>query len=249
MLKRKIVHIDEELCDGCGNCIDACHEQAIELVDGVATLVSDVYCDGLGDCLGECPQDAITIEEREAEAFDEEAVATRVRELEEAQQGHGSHPPTQFTGCPGSASQRLRSVVPAIQGLSGRASSEPDGQSTLANWPVQLHLVPVQAPYFEGARLLIAADCVPFAHAGFHSTFLAGRTLIICCPKLDDVQLYLSKLTTILQSNDIESIEVAHMEVPCCHGLVRLVQQALNASKKDIPLSLTKVGIRGEIQA
>lgn len=245
MLNRKIVRIDEELCDGCGNCIDACHEGAIALVDGVATLVSDIYCDGLGDCLGECPQDAISIEEREAEAFDEEAVAARVKEMEQASEPSEPTSRPQFTGCPGSASQRLRSIVPSIKGL----PSEPAANSTLANWPVQLHLVPVQAPYFEGAKLLIAADCVPFAHAGFHSTFLAGRTLIICCPKLDDVSVYLAKLTAIFLNNAIESVEVAHMEVPCCHGLVRLVQQALAASGREIPLSLTQVGIRGEIQA
>ena len=127
--------------------------------------------------------------------------------------------------------------------------AEPGSASTLANWPVQLHLVPVQAPYFERAKLLIAADCVPFAHAGFHSTLLAGRTLVICCPKLDNVDLYLSKLTAIFLKNAIDSVDVAHMEVPCCHGLVRLVTQALEASGKDIPLSLTQIGIRGEIQA
>lgn len=244
MLKRKIVNIDEELCDGCGNCIDACHEGAIVLVDGVATLVSDIYCDGLGDCLDECPQDAITIEEREAEDFDEEAVAARMKELETAKAAEAS-PKPQFSGCPGAASQRLRSVVTEVQGLSSTEKNE----STLANWPVQLHLVPARAPYFDNAKLLISADCVPFAHADFHGGLLAGRTLIICCPKLDDVSVYLSKLTAIFRDNAIESVDVAHMEVPCCHGLVRLVHQALQASGKEIPLSLTQVGVRGEIQA
>ncbi|MFH2010420.1 MAG: 4Fe-4S binding protein [bacterium] len=244
---RKIIEIDEEKCDGCALCVDACHEGAIQIVGGVAKLVSEIYCDGLGDCLGECPQGAITIDEREAKPFDEKAVAThlaRQRDVKKLAMAPAVHHP-HVGGCPGAA---MRQLTPAVQSEPGGPAADA-GPSALTNWPVQLHLVPVQAPYFDRAKVLIAADCVPFAQPGFHQNMLQGRTLIIGCPKLDDVSAYLDKLTAIFKFNDIQSVEVAFMEVPCCHGLVRLVQQALEASGKDLQPSLTRVGIRGEIQA
>ena len=208
MAVRNVVSIDEEKCDGCGECVPACAEGAIQIVDGKARLISETYCDGLGACLGECPQDAITIEEREAEEFDEDAVR---RHLEKE-------------------SAAAAEVV-----------------SRLGNWPVQIQLLPAKAPYFEGASLLIAADCVPFAYADFHSEFLEGKTLLIGCTKLDSAEFYRKKLAQIFIQNDIKSIDVVYMEVPCCFGLVHLVHESIKESGKDIPLTLIKVGIRGDI--
>lgn len=265
---RKIITIDEEKCDGCGLCVDACHEGAIQLVDGVAKLVSDSYCDGLGDCLGECPQGAITIDEREAVDFDEKAVAAHLEKIHDLKKasldmapsglGHGHGPGkaqehAHAGTCPGAAMRQLKPVgqmaPTAGPGSSPGAPLVGTTPSALTNWPVQLHLTPVQAPFFHQAKLLIAADCVPFAQPDFHQGMLAGRTLLVGCPKLDDTSAYLDKLTAIFQFNEIESVEVAFMEVPCCNGLVRLVQSALEASGKDLQPALIRVGIRGDTQA
>jgi Pyruvate/2-oxoacid:ferredoxin oxidoreductase delta subunit len=269
---RKIIIIDEEKCDGCALCVDACHEGAIQLVDGVAKLVSDSYCDGLGDCLGECPQGAITIEERDVAAFDEKAVATHLekqRELKKSSLGMAPTGPESAPGlasapapapahapgggCPGSAMRQIKplgQMAPtAGPGSSPGALSAGTTPSALTNWPVQLHLAPVQAPFFHQAKLLVAADCVAFSHPDFHQGMLAGRTLLIGCPKLDDTSAYLDKLTAIFQFNEIVSVEVAFMEVPCCSSLVKLIESALQASGKDLQPSLTRVSIRGEVQA
>jgi NAD-dependent dihydropyrimidine dehydrogenase PreA subunit len=245
MALRKIVKIDEEKCDGCGQCVPACSEGALEIIDGKARLVSEVYCDGLGDCLGECPQEAIVIEEREADEFDLEAterhLAQRKEKEQPAQTGASADADEPFAGCPGAAARMLSRDAGACTQTTAR------GPSMLVNWPVQLRLVPVQAPYFDGAKLLIAADCTPFAFADFHGEFLAGRTLVVGCPKLDDVDLYRKKLAQIFLQNDIRDVEVAYMQVPCCYGLVHLVQGALQDSGKDIPLVLTKIGVKGDI--
>ena len=246
---RKVVKIDEEKCNGCALCVPSCAEGAIQVIDGKARLVSDMYCDGLGACLGECPQGAITVEEREADAFDEEAARRYVAQQRPVSVSHqGSAPmPPHLHACPGSAVQTFQPAHvagPAAAGA-GKAAASP---SALRNWPVQLVLAPVRAPYFDGANLLIAADCTPFAFADFHERFLAGRTLLMGCPKLDDTDLYRRKLAQIFAQNDIRSIEVAYMEVPCCFGLVQLVRLALQDSGKDITLNLTKIGVRGEIR-
>ena len=240
---RKIIRIDEEKCNGCGECVPACVERALQIVDGKARLVREQYCDGLGACLGECPQGAITIEERVAEVFDERAVERHLAKdaVDEASPCPAAAP----AGCPGAIAFALNQPAadePAV-------SSPEDGPSPsrLGNWPVQLTLVPVQAPYLQGARLLIAADCVPFAFADFHQRFLAGRVLLVGCPKLDDAEHYRQKLAEIFTTNDIESVDVLHMEVPCCFGLVRLVQLALEDSGKQIPVSVTNIGVHGEI--
>jgi len=236
MSVRNVVNIDEEKCDGCGQCATACTEGAIEIVDGKARLVSDSYCDGLGACLGECPQDAITIEQREAAEFDEQAVERRL-----ASKTAVDAP----AACPGSAPQAIeRCELVDRKGQPGQKSERP---SMLGNWPVQLKLVPPSAPYFDGANLLIAADCAPFAYADFHRKFLLDKVLMIGCPKLDSADFYRKKLAQIFIQNDINSIEVVYMEVPCCFGLVHLVHESLKESGKDIPLKLIKVGIKGDI--
>jgi NAD-dependent dihydropyrimidine dehydrogenase PreA subunit len=258
---RKIVQIDEAKCDGCGQCIPSCAEGAIALVNGKARLSAEVLCDGLGACLGECPQGAITVVERDAAAFDEAAVAAHLaqRDGEGAPASrarpvlHAAPPPAparprlavvpdtgaaQGGGCPGSRPRTLRPAP--LTPAAGPA------QSRLGQWPVQLHLVPVTAPYFQGADLLIAADCVPFAYAGFHDGLLAGRALVVGCPKLDDNAFYAKKLGEILARSDIRSVTVARMEVPCCGGITMAARQAVAASGKAIPLRDVVVGIDGE---
>jgi len=258
---RQVVEIDEELCDGCGLCIPACHEGALQLVDGKAKLVSDVYCDGLGSCLGECPQGAIRIIERVADEFSEEAVAERLQETgrtAEAHEEHMHHAPARKAhagaeqaeplpcGCPGSLSQSLQRGHEAQSYSSGNPHAS--GLPQLENWPVQIKLAPLNAPYFQEADILLAADCAPFAFANFHEQFIRGKVVLIGCPKLDDAEFYVHKLAHIFANNDIRSVEVAFMEVPCCGGLVQIAQQALAESKQPIELMLTKVGIRGDIQ-
>lgn len=243
MAVRNVVKIDEELCDGCGDCVPACEEGAIQVIDGKARLVSDVYCDGLGACLGECPQGAISIEEREADEFDERAVARHLEAREAAPPVH-AHPPAEQCGCPGSA---VRSLDPGpVHEAEPHAGDA--GPSMLRNWPVQIKLVPVRAPYLDGADLLIAADCVPFAFRGFHGRFLAGKTLLVGCPKLDDAEFYVEKLTQLFLHNDVRSVEIAIMEVPCCMGLEHIVGRAIQASGKPVPVTLSVVGVRGEVK-
>lgn len=250
-MRRKIVQIDEEKCDGCGLCVPSCAEGAIQIIDGKARLVSEVYCDGLGACLGECPQGAISIEEREAEAFDEGAVREHLAKARQEETGEAAtalekaRPPHGGGGCPGALARtlQLQKAAPSAP----RAEGEEARPSALSNWPVQLSLAPVKAPFFQGAKLLIAADCVPFALAGFHERFLDGRTLLIGCPKLDDVQPYVEKLAQIFAQNEIQSVDVVFMEVPCCYGLVQLVRMALQSAGKPIPATFTKVGIQGGV--
>ena len=249
MALRKIVRIDEEKCNGCGLCVPSCAEGAIQIIDGKARLLDDQYCDGLGACLGDCPLDAIIIEEREAVEFDPDAVEVHLAELGEdpvpETEASTQKPAAAASGCPGAA---VKSFKPPETGTPSAPSGEgPAIQSRLTNWPVQLKLVSPSAPYLQGARLLIAADCVPFAFAEFHRETLAGKILLIGCPKLDDGELYKDKLTDIFTMNNIKSIELPYMEVPCCYGLVQIVRFALKASGRDIPLTLTRVGIRGDI--
>lgn len=259
MPKRNIVLIDQAKCNGCGLCVPSCAEGAIQIVDGKARLVKEQYCDGLGACLGECPQDAISIEEREADAFNEAAVADHLDRMGQSvpQAHHVQEAPRKpahahgGSGCPGAAAMSLGacpgSAARSMPAAVPQAATGEDQRSMLRNWPVQLKLLPVMAPYLEGADLCIAADCTAFAFADFHKRMLAGKVLVIGCPKLDDVQAYIGKLTAIFQQNHIRSVEVVHMEVPCCSALVHLVRESLQASDADIPLTLTKVGIEGQI--
>jgi ferredoxin len=233
-MQRKIVKIDQEKCNGCGQCATACAEGAIEIVDGKARLVSETFCDGLGNCLGECPEGAITVEEREAVPFDEEAVDKHLKELESK-----SRLPC---GCPGTMARQLeRHSAP---------QTPPSGQpmpSELAHWPVQLTLLPPVAPFLRDADLLLVADCVPFALPDFHSRFLRGRAVAVGCPKLDDPDFYVEKLTEILKRSSLKSLTVIHMEVPCCSGLTRIAAAALAASGSEIPARDITVSIQGEV--
>jgi NAD-dependent dihydropyrimidine dehydrogenase PreA subunit len=248
---RKIVHIDGDRCDGCGLCVPSCAEGAIKIVGGKAQIAADNLCDGLGACLGDCPRDAITIIERDADLFDEAAVEKHLEANPLASPGlaaahHKAHPqpdPPQghAGGCPGS---RAVSFTPAP--ISDAASGAPQ-PSQLAQWPVQLQLVPAAAPYFQDAELLITADCVPFAYANYHRDFLAGKAVVVSCPKLDDAKAYTQKLTEILHASSIKGITVLRMEVPCCGGIVVAARQALADSGKEIPFREVTVSIRGEL--
>lgn len=233
---RKIIEIDEEKCNGCGACAAACHEGAIGMVDGKAKLLRDDYCDGLGNCLPACPTGAITFTEREAAAYDEAAVQVHQQKKAVAA----------FAGCPGSRAQTLQPGVAVPAGAAPVAPAAQAGPSQLAQWPVQMKLVPVNAPYFNGARLLVAADCTAFARADFHERFMKGHITLIGCPKLDGVD-YAEKLTEILRRNEIKSIRVLRMEVPCCGGLEYAVQTALQGSGKMIPWQVVTLATDGEI--
>lgn len=227
---RKIIKIDEEKCNGCGACVSACHEGAIGLVDGKAKLMRDDYCDGLGDCLPSCPTGAISFEQREAADYNEKAV------MENRLKKHGI---AHHGGCPGSRLSRI---------MHGHDShTDIKAESCLSQWPVQIKLVPVNAPYFDGADLLIAADCTAFAYGNFHNDFIKDKITLIGCPKLDSVD-YSEKLTAILAVNDIKSVTVVRMEVPCCGGIQTAVQKALDASGKNVPLNVTVISTDGKIK-
>lgn len=241
-MKRKIVSIDESRCNGCGLCVSACHEGAIQLVDGKARLISDSYCDGLGDCLPACPVNAIQIVERDAADYDEAAVATRMAAAKSpALPASASLPPSRFTGCPG---QMAKSIVPKAPPAAPASDAAPASQ--LTNWPVQIKLVNIRAPYLQNAALLIAADCTAFAYPDIHRRFMRNKVTLIGCPKLDEGD-YAEKLTAILQANEIKSVTVLRMEVPCCGGIATAVQRALQASGKTIPWQVVTISTEGQI--
>ena len=236
---RRVIQIDEEKCNGCGICANACHEGAIEIVGGKARLVRDDFCDGFGDCLPSCPQEAISFIEREAAAYDEAAVERGKREKENAMQRQDA--PFQ---CPGSA---VRSLDRGDQPARSTAATAAEGASSqLANWPVQIKLAPTQAPYFQGANLLIAADCCAYACGSSHADFIRNKVCLIGCPKLDGVD-YAEKLAEIIAGNDIRSVTITRMEVPCCGGLERMATEALKASEKFIPWQVVTFSLDGRI--
>lgn len=228
---RKIIKINESKCNGCGACAAACHEGAIEMVNGKAKLTREDYCDGLGDCLPACPTDAITFEEREAPAYDEEAVRRAKA---------GKHGGTLPCGCPGTESRAIRRDTPI------QAQTESVVTSRLSQWPCQIKLVPINAPYFDNANLLIAADCTAYAYGSFHNDFIRGRITLIGCPKLDDGD-YTEKLTQIIANNNIKSVTVVRMEVPCCAGIENAAKRALQASGKFIPWQVVTFSTDGRI--
>jgi len=278
MAKRKIIKIDEELCNGCRLCIPNCPEGAIQIIDDKARLISDLFCDGLGVCIGHCPQGAITIEEWEAEEYDERKVMENIvkqgrnvikahlehlkdhgqdeylaqaidflksKNIEvplEEEKKQKTHRHVRPNACPGSSVMDFReeTASPKKRPAAMRAESE------LRQWPVQIMLVPTIAPYLDNGDLLIAADCVPFAYANFHEDFLKGKTLLVGCPKLDDIEIYQEKLSQIIKNRNIKSIAYAHMEVPCCFGLVGLIKSAIAESGKNIPFHQAVINIKGE---
>lgn len=232
---RKIIHIDEDKCNGCGACAAACHEGAIGMENGKAKLLRDDYCDGLGDCLPACPTGAISFVEREAAAYDEAAV------MEVKKQKMQSQGETLPCGCPGTQSKRIKH-----QSCDRTEASHAESPSRLSQWPVQIKLVPVNASYFDGAKLLVAADCTAYAYAAFHEQFIKGHITLVGCPKLDSVD-YSEKLTAILKENDIKSVTVVRMVVPCCGGLENAVKTALQNSGKFIPWQVVTVSTDGKI--
>lgn len=239
-VKRKIIHIDEELCDGCGACVPACAEGALEVVDGKARVVSERYCDGLGACIGDCPKGALSVEERVAEEFDEEAVEehlsskTPEEEQEEASLACGC-PSTQIHSFSQTAQEANEEVVQA------RA------HSALSHWPVQIRLVPPTAPFLKDADLLVAADCTPVAYPNFHQDFLKGRVVMIGCPKFDEKEEYIQKFADIFRTAHIKSVTVLIMEVPCCSGLPTIVKKAMDKAGKRIPMEEIVIGPRGDV--
>lgn len=246
-IKRKIIEIDEDLCDGCGNCVTACDEGAIQIVNGKAKVVNDVFCDGLGACIGDCPLDALKIVEREAEAFDEEAVKDHLAGM---QQEKPVAEEPMACGCP---SSNIQTFIPAGSCQAAnrpvaldKKDSAPVGraESTLTNWPIQINLVPPQAPFLKGSDLLIAADCVPASCPNFHQDFLKGKTMLLGCPKLDNAEAYIEKFAAIFQTADIKSLTVVIMEVPCCSGMPMIIKKALELSGADIPVEEVVISIQ-----
>ncbi|MFH1501421.1 MAG: 4Fe-4S binding protein [Candidatus Eisenbacteria bacterium] len=239
MAVRKIIQIDEAKCDGCGLCATACHEGAIQIIDGKAKLVSETYCDGLGDCLEECPQDAITIIERDAAEFDAAAVEAH---LARQKANAGARPAATPCSCPGSALRDFDEPAPA-------PASGDHIPPQLRQWPVQLMLVPPGAPFLKGADLLITADCVPFATADYHNVYLAGKVTVVGCPKLDDIQHYYEKLKLMFAEAMPSSITVLRMEVPCCGGIAQAATKARNEVVPGTDLDVVTIGVRGEEQS
>jgi NAD-dependent dihydropyrimidine dehydrogenase PreA subunit len=243
---RQVIKIDEELCNGCGLCVPSCAEGAIQIIDGKAKLVQDRYCDGLGACLGECPQGALSFEEREADEYDQTAVDVHLKSIGREAKPHAHAAPHAHGhgggGCPSAKMFDFRrDDTPKAAAAPGTVQSE------LRQWPVKLHLVNPSAPYFQDADLLVAADCTAFAYGSLHPDFLAGKALVIGCPKFDDLDAYIEKLHAIITQNNIKSITVLHMEVPCCFGMVAAAKQAVQASGKDIPVAVKTVSLQGEI--
>jgi ferredoxin len=236
MAKRQIVKIDQEKCDGCGLCVPSCAEGAIVIVDGKAQLLADKFCDGLGACLGECPAGALTIEERDTEEFVGPAPGAPGEHSHQEAAKPQAAPAQEAFVCPGSA---MRQFTPA--------AAPQAGASALGHWPVKLRLVSPKAPFFQHAELLVAADCGPFAAGDFHARYLAGKAVVCGCPKFDDQEEAVAKLTGILKENDVKGVTIVNMEVPCCQGLITAVRRALEASGKSLPVSICTLGAQGQV--
>ena len=240
-VSRKIIEIDEERCDGCGQCVPACAEGAIQVIDGKAKLVADKFCDGLGACLGDCPNDALRVVERVADEFDEKAVERHLKSVAKPDEAHAQ---TMACGCP---STQIRSFEtnPACP-AAGPAVGTGRGESALTHWPIQIRLIPPTAPFLKGADLLVLADCVAGAYPGLHRDLIAGRVVLMGCPKLDDAEAYVEKFAEIFETAKPRSLTIAMMEVPCCSGLAHIVREALKASRTSIPVEELIFSVRGE---
>lgn len=241
-MKRNIIKIDEDKCTGCGLCITNCAEASLAIVDGKAKLVREALCDGLGACIGHCPEGALTIEVRDAEEFDEAVVHERIEALKKEEEAKKAHAPF-HSGC-GCPSANLATIKPAAAPITNSCGPTP---SQLTQWPVQLALLPPTAPFFQDADLLIAADCVPFSYPDFHKDFLAGKSLAVFCPKLDNAEAHYAKLKEIFAKSTVKSVTALRMEVPCCGGLVAMVKMAIKESGKDIPFKEVVIGRDGKI--
>jgi len=262
---RKLITVNEELCNGCGNCVTGCAEGALAIIDGKAKLVNEVFCDGLGACLGECPTGALKVVEVEVEDFDPAAVAQHLlaqgrdvpdhmpdpASLRLDHKGAGARPQGHGGGCPGSRAMSLAApqASPCQQANVPVQQANPGAPATLSTWPIQLRLVPPTAPFLKGASLLLAADCVPPAMPGFHARFLPGRVLLLGCPKFDDAQSYIDKLAEIFRTNAIKDVTVVQMEVPCCSGMTSIAQRAAHAAGIEVPVQTIVIERTGGIQA
>ncbi len=267
IIKRKIIEIDEDKCNGCGECVPSCAEGAIQVINGKARLMAEKYCDGLGACLGECPVDALQVVEREAEDFDEEAVEEHLR-----RSGHpvapppspcagqdrvgqalpnfaplGGEAPTMPCGCPSANIQNFARPAASDQSSAVAGQAQPASVSALTHWPIQIKLVPPTAPFLRGADLLVAADCTSFSYPDFHRDFLKGKVLMVGCPKFDDAESYIKKFTDIFKMSGVKSVTVATMEVPCCQGLPVIVKRGMAAAGADIPMEHVIISLQGEI--
>lgn len=241
---RKIIKIDEELCDGCGQCVPSCAEGALEIVDGKAQVVADKFCDGLGACLGECPTGALEVIEREADEFDEAAVEEHISRKNK--EGETPLQPVPH-GCPSAQIQTFQPFESCQSANKPAAIGPAATPSALSHWPIQIRLIPPTAPFLKGADLLVVADCAPAAFPGFHGDFLKGKTVMMGCPKFDDAEAYIAKFTEIFKNADIKRITTLVMEVPCCAGLPMIVKKALQASGKQIPLEEVVISTRGKV--
>jgi len=239
MVVRKIIKIDEDKCNGCGQCVTKCAEGALAIVDGKAKVVRDSFCDGLGACIGECPEGALEIVESDVDAFDEEAVHEHLHEIDKAHREHAEHAPM---SCPSAKPMTL-------EPKRAHAGGKREETSELGHWPIQLMLVPETAPFLRGKDLIVLADCVAVAYPNLHDRFLRGNAVVMGCPKFDDCEVYAKKLKGIIQNSGIKGIAVVNMEVPCCFGLQRLVEAAVEESQRKIPFKQYVVGINGEIQS
>jgi len=246
MVKRKIIEIDEDKCTGCGACVTKCAEGALAIIDGKAKVVNEVFCDGLGACMGECPEDALKIIERDAPEFDEEAVKEHLGKAKHHAHANPAPIGLEPCGCPSHNPMMVKAQAGHGHSTHHEAKRD-DLPPELTNWPIQWKLVRPDMPFFKGADVLMAADCVPFAYRDFHGKFLAGRPVIIGCPKLDEQQKYLEKLTDVVTSSGLKSINVVIMEVPCCSGLKKIVDEAVRRSGRNVPVKTTVVGIQGQI--
>jgi ferredoxin len=259
-VRRKIIHIDEELCDGCGNCIPGCPEQALQIIETPhgpkAKLVKELYCDGLGACLGTCPTGALTVVEDEAEPYNEEATIARIKEkAPEILETHMKHLKEHAALLPEHHTQKIPKVAcacPSTQVMEWKEKKTSDRKKVkiateLRQWPVQIHLVPPSAPYLKNADIAIIADCVPFAYADLHQDFLKGKAVLVGCPKLDDVDYYIEKIAQIIEHAKPRSIQIVHMEVPCCFGLMHIIREAKKRAGSDLPVEEVTVSIKGEV--
>ena len=247
-IMRKIIEIDEDKCTGCGLCVPACAEGAIEIVDGKAKVIKDLLCDGLGACIGDCPEDALHIVERETDAYDEEAVHKHLAKQEAEKKGAGQPAAQSGSGCGCPSANIMNFQAPSPCQSANVPKDQVSGVSALSHWPVQIRLIPPTAPFLKGADLLVTADCVPVSYPDLHTTYLKGRKVMLGCPKFDDAQSYIEKFRDIFSVADVKSVTVLIMEVPCCSGMPSIVKKGLELSGADVPVEVVVISLDGQIK-